>query len=187
MIIGYARVSTRGQARTGNSLEDQVQKLKEAGATEIYRDAWTGTKRSRPGLDEALAKIEKGDTFMCCKLDRVARSISQGSELIRELIGKGVRVHILNIGIMDDTPASRLITNIFFAFAEFERDMIVERTQEGKEAAKEKGGYREGRPATYTDDQIGKAKRLMGRGMAIKRVSELTGIGESTIRRRVKK
>lgn len=73
---------------------------------------------------------------MVTKLDRFARSASQGIELVKKPISKGVKVHILNMGLMDNTPASKLIRNIFFAFAEFERDMIVERTQEGKAIAK---------------------------------------------------
>lgn len=73
---------------------------------------------------------------MFTKLDRVARSAIEGSKLINSLLVKNVRVHILNIGIMDNTPASKLIRQIFFAFAEFERDLIVERTQEGRAIAK---------------------------------------------------
>ncbi len=75
------------------------------------------------------------------KLDRFARSVSQGSELVNELVSMGVKVNILNIGVMDNTPASKLIKNIFLSFAEFERDMIVERTQEGKAIAKIKEGF----------------------------------------------
>ena len=155
MIYGYARVSTVLQAKDGNSLEAQVEKLKENGATEIFADSFTGTKKERPELDKLLNKIQPGDTFIACKLDRVARSLTQGSELISELIKKGIRVNILNIGIMDNTPSSKLIRNIFFAFAEFERDMIVERTQEGREISKKTNpNYVEGRPKKFTDTQL---------------------------------
>ena len=103
-------------------------------------------KSDRPEFDALLSKLQDGDTLVVTKLDRFARSMMQGSELVSTLISKGVKVYILNIGMMDNTPASKLVRNIFFAFAEFERDMIVERTQEGKEVAKKKPGYREGRP-----------------------------------------
>ena len=127
MIYGYARVSTKGQAKDGNSLEAQEKALTEAGATKIYADAFTGTKTDRPEFDKLIAEIKEGDTLVVTKLDRFARSMSQGSELVSELIEKGIKVYILNIGIMDNTPASKLIRNVFFAFAEFERDTLTER------------------------------------------------------------
>src|SRR5699024_3262154 len=88
-------------------------------------------------FEKLLHVLKEGDTLVVTKLDRFARSMSQGSELVSELIGHGIKVCILNIGVMDNTPTSKLIRNIFFAFAEFESDMIVERTQEGKAIAKE--------------------------------------------------
>ena len=132
MIYGYARVSTKGQAKDGNSLDSQIETLRENGAIEIYSDSFTGTKTDRPEFNKLLEVLKPGDTLMVTKLDRFARSITQGSELVNELIQRGIKVNILNIGMMDNTPASKLIRNIFFSFAEFERDMIVERTQEGK-------------------------------------------------------
>ena len=136
MIYGYARVSTKGQAKDGNSLEAQEKALRESGANEIYVDAFTGTKTDRPEFDKLMDKIQKGDTLIVTKLDRFARSMTQGSELVSDLVEKGIKVYILNIGVMDNTPSSKLIRNVFFAFAEFERDMIVERTMEGKAIAK---------------------------------------------------
>ena len=144
MIYGYARVSTKGQAKDGNSLEAQEKALRESGANEIYVDAFTGTKTDRPEFDKLMNKIQKGDTLIVTKLDRFARSMSQGSELVSDLIERGIKVYILNIGVMDNTPSSKLIRNVFFAFAEFERDMIVERTMEGKAIAKQKADFREG-------------------------------------------
>lgn len=146
MVYGYARVSTKGQARDGNSLSDQWQKLKEAGAEEIFVDSFTGTKLDRPEFDKLREVIKAGDTLVVTKLDRIARSANQGSELVQELLSQGVRVHVLNMGMMDNTPTGKLIMNVMFAFAEFERDMIVQRTQEGKEIARQKQGYHEGRP-----------------------------------------
>lgn len=78
MIYGYARVSTKGQARDGNSLEAQADALRAAGAVQIYSDAFTGTKARRPGLDRLMADMQPGDTLKVTKLDRIARSATQG-------------------------------------------------------------------------------------------------------------
>lgn len=154
MIYGYARVSTKGQAKDGNSLEAQEKALRESGANEIYVDAFTGTKTDRPEFDKLMDKIQKGDTLIVTKLDRFARSMTQGSELVSDFVEKGIKVYILNIGVMDNTPSSKLIRNVFFAFAEFERDMIVERTMEGKAIAKQNPDFKEGRPKKYSRKQI---------------------------------
>lgn len=185
-IYGYCRVSTKGQAKDGNSLESQEKLLKENGAEEIYQDSFTGTKILRPEFDKLLKKLQSGDTLMVTKLDRVARSMTQGSELINELIGKGIKVNILNIGVMDNTPSSKLIRNIFFSFAEFERDMIVERTQEGKAIAKTREGYKEGRPKAYTKKQLDNAIKML-EDNSYNEVAEITGISKSTLIREVRK
>ena len=188
MVYGYARVSTKGQAKDGNSLESQEKQLKEAGAVEIYSDSFTGTKIDRPRLEELLNKLQEGDTLIFTKLDRVARSLSQGSQLVTDLINRGVRVHILNIGVMDNTPTSKLIRNIFFAFAEFERDMIIERTQEGKAIAKTKDGFREGRPKKFTAFQMQEAVKMKEHlGYTYKEIEKLTKISKATLIREVKK
>lgn len=146
MIYGYARVSSEGQKRYGTSLEEQEKVLRENGANVVYKDSYTGTKTERPQFSQLLLALKAGDTLMCTKLDRVSRSASQGIRLVDELLAKGVSVHILNLGVMDDTPTGKLIRNIMFSFAEFERDMIVMRTEEGKSAAKAKNPeWREGR------------------------------------------
>lgn len=119
------------------------------------------------------------------KLDRFARSLTQGSELVTELIKRGIKVNILNIGMMDNTPASKLIRNIFFSFAEFERDMIVERTQEGKAIAKEKDGFHEGRPKKYTTTQIDMAVGLLEK-YSYSDVEKMTQISKSTLVRAVR-
>ena len=180
MIYGYARVSTKTQAKDGNSLEAQENALKEAGATKIYADAFTGTKTDRPEFDRLLNDIKSGDTLIVTKLDRFARSMMQGSELVSALLEKGITVWILNIGIMDNTPTSKLIRNIFFAFAEFERDMIVERTQEGKAIAKQDPNFKEGRPALYKKSQKDHALALL-ETHSYKQVEQLTGISKSTL------
>ena len=186
MIYGYARVSTKGQAKDGNSLEAQEKALRESGANEIYVDAFTGTKTDRPEFDKLMNKIQKGDTLIVTKLDRFARSMSQGSELVSDLIERGIKVYILNIGVMDNTPSSKLIRNVFFAFAEFERDMIVERTMEGKAIAKQNPDFREGRPQKYSRKQIEHALELLDNN-SYKQVEDLTGISKSTLIRAKKK
>ncbi|MGL6184641.1 MAG: recombinase family protein [Clostridium chrysemydis] len=184
MIYGYARVSTKGQAKDGNSLETQIEVLKNNGAEQIYSDSFTGTKTDRPEFNKLLSKLKTGDTLIVTKLDRFARSMTQGSELVNELVSKGIRVNILNIGVMDNTPSSKLIRNIFFSFAEFERDMIIERTQEGKAIAKTKEGYKEGRPKKYTDKQLDNALSMLtinGGEKSYTEVSEIFGISKSTL------
>lgn len=186
MIYGYARVSTKGQAKDGNSLEVQENALKVAGATEIYTDAFTGTKSHRPELDKLLASIHSGDTLKVTKLDRIARSATQGIELIQTLLDKGIIVHVLNMGMMDNTPTGKLVRNVMLAFAEFERDMIVERTQEGKAIARQREDFREGRPNKYGKKQIVHALDLL-ETHSYKQVEEITGISKSTLIRAKKK
>ena len=152
MIYGYARVSTKGQDKYGNGLDVQEKQLRENGATTIYHESFTGTKKSRPKLDELLSVLREGDTVIVTKLDRIARSTRDGLDIIDELLGKGVSINILNMGKFDNSPSGRLMRTIFFAFAEFERDMIVERTSEGKEIRRADPNWREGRKAIETPD-----------------------------------
>lgn len=104
MIYGYARVSTIGQKNDGNSLEEQENKLRENGAIKIFVDAFTGTKVDRPQFQELLKVVQSGDTIVATKLDRVSRSASQGIALVDDLLAKGVTLHILNMGVMNNTP-----------------------------------------------------------------------------------
>lgn len=145
---GYARVSTKGQLRDGNGLEAQKQMLRDAGCDVIVEEAYTGTKMNRPKFTELLAELKPGDVLVVCKLDRFARTAKEGLEVVEELLSRGVKVHILNMGLIEDTAMGNLILTVMLAFAQFERDCIVERTQGGKAVAKEKEGYREGRPRT---------------------------------------
>lgn len=181
-IYGYARVSTKGQAKDGNSLESQNIELKENGAIKVYSDAFTGTKTSRPELDRLKKVLIPGDVIMVTKFDRIARNIRQGLELIEELNHRGVAVHVLNIGRIDDTPTGRLLRNVMLAFAEFERDMIVQRTQEGKAIAKRNPNFKEGRPKKYTTYQMEHALELC-KTKSISEVVRMTGISRSTILR----
>ena len=152
MIYGYARVSTTGQAKDGNSLEAQEKLLKENGAEKIYHDAFTGTKIDRPELNKLLKVIGAGDVLIVSKLDRLGRSLSKTSELITELLDRGVTINILNLGVLNNSSMNTLLRNVLLAFAQFERDMIVERTTEGKEIKRAKGELVEGRPTIEVPD-----------------------------------
>jgi DNA invertase Pin-like site-specific DNA recombinase len=185
LIFGYARVSTKGQRDKGNSLEDQQQRLHEAGAQEIVIEQYTGTTTHRPKFDELLQKLKSGDTLKVTKLDRFARTAAEGSSLVKKLLDRGVSVHILNMGLIDDTATGRLIVNILLSFAEFERDMIVERTQAGKEIARTKEGYREGRPPIEEARKKHAVDMIMTKH-SYKETAEATGLSKSTIIRAVR-
>lgn len=180
---GYARVSTDGQAKNGNSLEAQEKALRDAGATEVYVDRFTGTKLERPQLDELLPALRPGDTLIVTKLDRLARTALDGLTLLESLAKRKVRVNILNMGVLDDSPNGRLMRTILLGFAEFERDMIVSRTQEGKAIARQKPGFKEGRPKEYTTEQLQHALELLDGGHSYTQAANLTGISKSTIQR----
>lgn len=153
MIYGYARVSTKGQAKDGNSLEVQEKTLRENGAQTIFFESFTGTKKHRPELDKLMNTLQEGDTLVVTKLDRIARSTIHGINIIEELLNKGVIINILNMGKFDNSPAGKLTRTIFLAFAEFERDMIVERTSEGKAMCRENDPtWREGRKQVEMPD-----------------------------------
>ncbi|KXY44793.1 resolvase [Bacillus cereus] len=181
MKYGYARVSTLQQ-----NLEAQIQMLEKEDCDVIYSEKFTGTKADRPKFQEALSKLEAGDTLVVTKLDRFARSAVDGIQTVKELLERGVRVHILNMGLVEDTAAGRLIFNIMSSFAEFERDMIVERTQEGKAIAKQREDFKEGRPNKYTPKQIEHALGLL-ETHSYTQVEQLTGISKSTLIRAKKK
>ena len=137
-IYGYARVSSKGQDLYGNSLGEQETALRAAGAQEVFHDAISGMKSSRPQFEALLALLKPGDTLIVTKLDRFSRSAMYGAAKIQELVNAGISIHILNMGLVNNTPVGMLMVRILFSFAEFERDNIAERTREGKEAAKAK-------------------------------------------------
>lgn len=186
MIYGYARVSTVRQMRSGNSIEEQVAKLEEAGAQEIVTDSYTGTKMERPQFTELLSRLQPGDTLIVTKLDRFARTAVEGGAIVKALHEKGVTIHILNMGIADSTPMGKLMVTMLLAFAEFERDMIVERTQNGKAIAKANGKRVDGRPKKYKPEQMEHAMGLLASGNSYTAVEKMTGISKSTLIREVR-
>lgn len=183
MKYGYIRVSTRGQASEGNGLEAQREALKAAGAEVLFEDVMTGRVVDRPAFDEMLEKVQSGDEIMVTKLDRFARSVAQASELIGKLLDNGVSVYVLNVGKLDNSPSGKLMRTMLLAFAEFERDLIAERTQEGKAIARQKDGYHEGRPPKFSKQQIDHALDLL-EDHSYRQVSEMTGISKSTLVRK---
>ena len=188
-IIGYARVSTKGQI-DGNSLEEQSTKiLDKYSNAEIYEESYSAKTSDRPIFNKVVDSLEKGDTLVVAKLDRFCRNVKEGLETIDMLMAKGVAIHILNMGLIEDTPMGRLIVTNLLAFAEFERSMIVERTQGGKAIAKanaEKQGkkFKEGRPKAYTQKQLDNALSMLtvnGGKHSYNEVAELLGISKSTL------
>lgn len=184
MIYGYARVSSKGQL-DGNSLEQQEKTLRDNGATEIIMEQFTGTTTKRPLFDNLIETLKDGDTLVVTKLDRFARTTTEGLNTIDKLLKKGVKVNILNMGMMDNTSSGILIRTIFLAFAQFERDMIVQRTQEGKAIAKTKPGFTEGRPKKYNKKQLDNAIEML-KNNSYTEVSEITSISKSTLIREVR-
>lgn len=181
MIYGYARVSTAMQQKDGNSLEDQTKLLESYGCQEIITEAFSGKTMERPQFASLLEKLSEGDTLVVCKLDRFARTAIEGVQTVRDLFNRGVRVHILNMGLIENTLTGNLILTVMLAFAEYERGMIVERTQTGKAIAKADPNYREGRPPKYSKTQINHAISLLLDGKTYKQVEQMTGISKSTL------
>ena len=180
MKYGYARVSTSDQ-----KLENQISILEEAGAEKIYQEKFTGTTTKRPEFKKLIQQLTSGDMLIVTKLDRFARNTREALEIIQDLFERGIKVNILNMGLIDSTPTGQLIFTIFSAFAQFERDMIVTRTQDGKNYAKQNDqNFKEGRPQTYSDEQINFAYELREQGMTYKMIYRKTGISIRTQQRR---
>jgi DNA invertase Pin-like site-specific DNA recombinase len=177
MKYGYARVSTQGQDLTA-----QVEALKAEGCAKIFQEKFTGTTKERPQFEALLSTLKKGDTLTVTKLDRFARSSIDALSTIKDLFEQGVKVHVLNMGLVEDTPTGRLIFTIMSGFAQFERDMIVERTQEGKAIAKQSPDFREGRPKKFNRKQVEHALSLLEQH-SYTQVEAMTGISKSTLTR----
>ena len=189
MIYGYCRVSSRNQLE-GNSLEQQQQEiLTKYPTAEIVEEQFTGKTTERPLFNELIEKLQDKDVLVVTKLDRFARSTQQGLDTINELLKRGVSVHVLNIGFMDNTPASELTRTIFLAFAQFERAMIVERTQEGKAIAKATNpDFKEGRPKKFKNGLMELAIKEFENGESTYAdIDRKYGISKSTLYRAMKK
>lgn len=180
MKYGYARVSTQGQ-----SLADQEQQLKDAGVSsdKIYFEKFTGTTDQRPEFKKLKEQLKPGDELVVTKLDRLGRKTSEVISFLDECSSNKVTVNVLNMGRLDSTPGGKLMRNVISAFAEYERDMIVSRTQEGKAYAKKHNpAYREGRPRR----QIGTRYKQIyeySKTHSIRETAQMTGVSASTVSR----
>ncbi|PAD23513.1 resolvase [Niallia circulans] len=181
MKYGYARVSTVHQ-----NLEVQLQQLKKENCDLIFSEKCTCANLNQAEFQKLLNLLQEGDTLVVTKLDRFARSTHNALEIIKGLFNRNIKVHVLNMGVIENTPNGRLIFKIFSAFAEFEKDMIILRTQEGKVLAKQKSDFREGRPTKFSKQQINHALSLL-ENYSYKQVKDLTGISVSTLVRAKKK
>lgn len=175
MKIGYARVSIRGQ-----DLKGQVAALKNEQCDKIYKEKMTGRTTNRPEFQKVLKQLQAGDTLVVIKLDCFVRSTQEALIIIKELFERDVKIDILNLGRIENTPTGRLIFTVFSAFADFERYLIVEHTQEGKAIAKQNPNFREGRPKKFSKDQLNHGLSLLNTH-SYKQVQELTGISKTTL------
>jgi DNA invertase Pin-like site-specific DNA recombinase len=181
MKYGYARVSTVSQ-----ELEVQLSALENENCDMIYSEKFTGTNLDRPQLKEVLAMLKEGDTLVVTKLDRLARNTVEGIQIVKNLFSKGVRVHVLNVGLLEDTTMGKFFLTTLLAVAEMERNLIVERTQEGKAIARQREDFREGRPNKFSKKQVEHALGLLATH-SYKQVEDITGISKSTLIRAKKK
>lgn len=180
MIYGYTRVSTRKQVE-GYGLEVQRKEiLSKYSSAIIIDEQYTGTKVDRPIFINLLSRLQSGDILVVSKLDRFARNTVEGIKIVEQLFKKKVAIHILNIGLLEDTPMGRFFLTTMLAVAELERNMIVERTQTGKEIARLREDYKEGRPKKYTSDDLNNAVLLLDTN-SYREVIQITGISKSTL------
>lgn len=188
-IIGYCRVSSKGQM-DNNSLEQQREEiLNKYPNANVFEEVYTGKTSDRPIFNEVMEQLKEGDTLVVTKLDRFCRSVTEGIDAINQLQSKGINIHILNMGLIEDTPMGKLIVTNLLAFAEFERSMIIERTQSGKAIAKAKAEaegrkFVEGRPQKHSNERIEKALSMLtinGGTMSYNEVADLTKISKSTL------
>jgi DNA invertase Pin-like site-specific DNA recombinase len=154
MQIGYARVSTQEQ-----TLDLQLDSLQQAGCEKVFTDHASGAKSARPGLQEALDFIRPGDVLVVWRLDRLARSLPHLIDILRGLQARGIDFKCLNQQIDTTTPTGKLIFHVSGAFAEFERDLIRERTLAGLRAARARGRVG-GRPKALDPKKVGLLQRL---------------------------
>ena len=177
MLIGYARVSTNDQ-----NLSLQKEALEKCGCEKIYEDKISGTRASRPGLDKTLEMLREGDTLVVWKLDRLGRSVKNLIILVSDLNKKGIHFKSLTDSIDTSTPSGRFFFHIMASLAEMERDLIVERTKAGLEAAR-KLGRKGGRKRKMTDSKIKSAKKLLENGILPKDVANNLGVSVATLYR----
>lgn len=175
-LIGYARVSTPDQ-----KLDMQIDALNKAGCHKIFTDVASGSKSSRKGLNEALEYLREGDTLVVWKLDRLGRSLSHLVKTVELISEKGVLFKsITDSGIDTTTTNGRLLFNIFATLAEFERDLIKERTKEGLTVAAARG-RKGGRKPVMTPNKLIKANALLEKGLTVREAAAAIKVGKTTL------
>lgn len=180
MKVGYARVSTRDQDYTM-----QAEALTVAGCEKIFEETASGAQKDRPELSKAVGYLRKGDVLVVWKLDRLARSLKQLIETVEDLERRGIGFVSLTESIDTTTPGGRLIFHVFGALAEFERELIRERTNAGLKSAKQRG-VKLGRPKSLDGDALNVAKALLKSGdMSATQVAEHVGVSRATLYRAV--
>lgn len=189
--IGYARVSTKSQLEN-NSLEIQERELLAKGCEKVLKEQYTGKTVDRPIFNKVVKELKEGDVLVVTKLDRFARTTLEGMNLMQSLLDRGIAVEILNFGNIQGgfNSSNKLMFQIFLAFAEYERDMIIERCSSGKERAKEDPDFKEGRPRKFSKKMIDHACSMLqicGGDKSYREVEELTRISSRTLMREVKK
>ncbi len=176
MLIGYARVSTDDQ-----NLALQQDALNQAGCEQVFKDKLGGAKAERPGLREALKYARSGDTLVVWRLDRLSRSLKDLIEMVNRLESEGVGLKSLQEAIDTTSSSGKLVFHIFGALAEFERNLIRERTQAGLQAARARG-RKGGRPKSLTQDkQVLAVKLYDEKHHAVKKICEMMGISKPTL------
>ena len=181
MLIGYARVS-----RAAQNLDLQLVALRKAGCERIFKDnGVSGSKASRPELDKALAALQPGDTLVVWRLDRFGRSLTHLITTITELGKRGIAFRSLHDPIDTTNASGRLVLHMLAALAEFERSLLVERTQAGLEAAKRRG-KKLGPKFKLKPPQITSIKTMVAEGKPVAEIAELLGLHRRTIYRYLK-
>ena len=176
---GYVRVSTKAQL-SGFSIEEQSEKiLAYYPDAEIVIEAYSGAKE-RPIFTGLIEELKDGDFLIVSRLDRFCRTTKEGLGYIDYLMAKNVKIHILNMGLIEDTPLGRMIVTCLLAFAEFDRATLLERMYSNKELARLKEGYREGHPIVHSPAKVAHALELLN-DHSYTKVSEMTGISKSTL------
>jgi DNA invertase Pin-like site-specific DNA recombinase len=173
--IGYARVSTAEQ-----EMALQLDALRSAGCDRIFEDRASGARTDRPGLAQALAFVRKSDVLITWKLDRLARSLPHLIETVNQLEKTGAGLQSLTEAIDTTTPGGRLVFHVFGALAQFERDLIRERTHAGLAAAASRG-RRGGRKPVVTAEKLARAKALIAKGLTVRETASRLKIGKTAL------
>src|SRR5215218_7248254 len=181
MYIGYARVSTEEQ-----NLDLQRDALHKANCEQIFTDQVTGTKARRPGLEDALSHLRAGDILVVWRLDRLGRSLRHLIDTVTDLQEKGIGFKSLQESIDTTTSGGKLVFHIFGALAEFEREIIRERTQAGLQSARSRGRTG-GRPKALSLKEVQMLRNMAAdKSLTVSDICKTLGIGRTTFYRYVK-